>query len=267
MSFKNKVTSSSIFVYFLIVLVFVAIRMLSAFGCLNFLGEWATYIFNIVVQIGLLLTCSIFIFSALTKKKAKSVVNFYGYKKISLRSTFISIGIGACVFLLNIFIATFFSVIIQIFGYKYSPSTTMTSYPFYMLIVNIIFTAVLPAVCEETAHRGMLLKGLSSTGKIKAIVISSFLFGLLHMNIEQFFYATIIGFFVGYLAVKCDSIYPAMIIHFMNNFLNVYISFSQVNGLPLGKVYSGFMGLISGNIFLGMIMILLTVFLIVMAII
>ena len=78
MSFKNKVTSSSIFVYFLIVLVFVAIRMLSAFGCLNFLGEWATYIFNIVVLIGLLLTCALFIFSALTKKKAQSVVIFYG---------------------------------------------------------------------------------------------------------------------------------------------------------------------------------------------
>jgi hypothetical protein len=267
MSFKNKVTTSSIFVYFLIVLVFVTIRMLSAFGCLNFLGEWASYIFNIVVQVGLLLSFSIFIFSNLVKKKAKSVANFYGFRKISPKSVFISIGIGACVFLLNIFIATFFGVIIQIFGYKYTPSTPLTSYPFYMLIVNTFFTAFLPALCEETAHRGMLLKGLSSSGKIKAVIISSILFGLLHMNIEQFFYATIIGFFVGYLAIICDSIYPAMIIHFMNNFLNVYMSFSNVNGLPIGRVYSWFMGLISGNIFLGMLAILLTVFLLIMAII
>lgn len=267
MSFKNKVTSSSIFVYFLIVIVFVTIRMLSAFGCLKFLGGAASYIFNIVVQIGLLLSCSIFIFSALTKKKAKSVVNFYGYKKISIKSVFISIGIGVCVYILNIFIATFFGVIIQLFGYRYSPSAPIESYPFYMLIVNTLFTAVLPAVCEETAHRGMLLKGLSSTGKIKAIVISSILFGLLHMNIEQFFYATIIGFFVGYLAVKCDSIYPAMIIHFMNNFLNVYMSFSQVNSLPLGKAYSSFMSIISNNVIVGMLLVVIVVFLLVMAII
>ncbi len=266
MTFKNKVTTSTIFVYFLLTLVFVTIRLCNAFGLFAFMGNWAEYVFNIVVQVGLMLVGTIFLFSALTKKKPKSVVNFYGYKKISLKSMFISIAIGACVYVLNIFIASFFAIILQIFGYKYSPSVESSSFPFHMLIVSVIFTAILPAVCEETAHRGMVLKGLSSAGKMKALVISSILFGLMHMNIEQFFYATIIGFFVGYLAIVCDSIYPAMIIHFMNNFLNVYFSFSQANGLPLGKVHGAIISVIYNNFLLGGVMVVLLSFLLIMAV-
>lgn len=267
MSFKNKVTTSSISVYFLIVIVFVLIRMLGAFGLLSFMGEAANYVFNIIVQIGLMLTTSIFLFSALIKKKPKSVVNFFGYRKISLRSAFISIGIGFCVFILNIFIATFFSIVLQLFGYKFSQNPEVTSYPFYMLLVNVIMTALLPAVCEETAHRGLVLKGLGVNNKMTALVISSLLFGLMHMNIEQFFYATIIGFFVGYLSLMTGSIYPAMIIHFMNNFLNVYMSFSRVNGLPLGKGYSWLLNTISSNILIGTMLVALISFLLVFALI
>lgn len=267
MSFKNKVTTSSISVYFLIVIVFVLIRMLGAFGLLSFMGEAANYVFNIIVQIGLMLTTSIFLFSALIKKKPKSVANFFGYRKISLRSAFISIGIGFCVFILNIFIATFFSIILQLFGYKFSQNPEVTSYPFYMLLVNVIMTALLPAVCEETAHRGLVLKGLGVNNKMTALVISSLLFGLMHMNIEQFFYATIIGFIVGYLSLMTGSIYPAMIIHFMNNFLNVYMSFSRVNGLPLGKGYSWLLNTISSNILIGTMLVALISFLLVFALI
>ncbi len=267
MTFKNKVTTSSILTYFLLSVAFVVIRMLSAFGLFNFMGDAANYVFNIIVQIGLMLLASVFIFAALTKKKAKTIFTFYGYKKISPKSIALSVAIGACVFVLNIFIASFFGVIIQLFGYKYTQSPAITSYPFYMLLVNTLFTAILPAVGEETAHRGLLLRGLSNNGKMKAIIISSLLFGLLHMNIEQFFYATIIGIFVGYLAIICDSIFPAMIIHFMNNFLNVYFSFSSVNGLPLGRAYSWVISIISSNFLLGSLLVVSISALLVLAII
>ena len=84
----------------------------------------------------------------------------------------------------------------------------------------------------------MLLKGLSRLGMQKAIVISSLLFGLLHMNITQFFYATLIGFFLGYLATLTDNIYPAIIIHFMNNALSVFMSFSSANNLGFENMFS-----------------------------
>ena len=68
MTFKNKVTTSTILVYFLLAVAFVIIRLLSAFGLLNFMGEAANYVFNIVVQIGLMLLGSVLFFALFTKK-------------------------------------------------------------------------------------------------------------------------------------------------------------------------------------------------------
>ena len=49
----------------------------------------------------------------------------------------------------------------------------------------------------------------------------------------------------------------------MNNFLSVYIGFSQANNLFVGKVYSLFISSLTGNFFLGMIVALLTCLLLV----
>lgn len=257
MSVKNKVVRSTLICYLLIAVLFVAIRTLSAFGLLDFLGKWADYVFNIVVQIGLLICLSIFLFSKLLKKKPGSVCHFFGMKKISAKAIWMSIGIGAMVFFLNIFVASFFNVILQFFGYNFSSSSQSGTYPFYMLLVNVIFTAILPGLCEEVAHRGLVLHGLSPLGWKRAVIISGLLFGLMHMNIEQFFYATIIGLFVGWLSVGCGSIFPAIIVHFMNNFLNVYISFSQSNGLVIGRLYSAFITALTSNFFLGVLFIII----------
>lgn len=257
MSLKNKVVRSTLICYLLIAVLFVTIRTLSAFGLLDFLGEWADYVFNIVVQIGLLLCLSIFLFSKLLKKKPGSVCHFFGMKKISAKAIWMSIGIGAMVFFLNIFVASFFNVILQFFGYNFSSSSQSGTYPFYMLLVNVIFTAILPGLCEEVAHRGLVLHGLSPLGWKRAVIISGLLFGLMHMNIEQFFYATIIGLFVGWLSVGCGSIFPAIIVHFLNNFLNVYISFSQSNGLVIGRLYNAFITALTSNFFLGVLFIII----------
>lgn len=263
MTYKNKLIRNTLISYMVIIVAFVIIRMLSAFHLLDFMGLWAEYVFNIVVQIGLLLCTSIFLFSALNKKRSAETAQFFGFRKISFKAILMCMGIGAMVFLLNIFVATFFSIILQLLGYNYMPGETITNYPIYLLVTNVIFTAILPGVCEEVAHRGLLMRGLSPLSIKKAIIISAVLFGLVHMNIEQFFYATIIGLFIGYLAYTCDSIYPAIIVHFMNNFLSVYIGFSQANNLFVGKVYSLFISSLTGNFFLGMIVALLTCLLLV----
>lgn len=257
MSVKNKTSRNAFIVYLAIIICFVGIRVMSAFGLLSFMGKFGQYVFNIVVQIGLLFCGSIFLFSGIQKQKVKKTFTFYGYKKISLKAVLITIAIGVIVYFLNIFVASFFNYIIALFGYKFQQGTMPTSYPIYMLFVNLIFTAVLPAVCEETAHRGMLMKANSSLGYKKAILISALLFGLLHLNIEQFFYATIIGLFVGYLSVICDSIYPAMIIHFMNNALSVYMGFAAYYKLPFSRIFSGLTAFMNNNFVLGFVFILL----------
>ena len=252
---ENKLTNVAFGIYFFIAVCFVAIRILSAFGLLSFLNGWTSYVFTLVIQVVLLFGGSVFLFSKLMKKKVKNTLEFYNFKKISVSTIIIAALVGVVVFFLNVFISSFFNSIISAFGYRSNSvvGTEMTSYPFWLLIVNIIFTAVLPAICEETAHRGMILGVSSKYGFLKSILISSILFGLLHLNIEQFFYATIIGFFLGYIALVSGSIYTAMIIHFMNNALSVFLTFSKVRGLGFGSVFTKISLMFDKSFLLGMI--------------
>lgn len=255
---KNKVSTSALICYFIIVVLFAVLRMISAFGVFENAGDYVDILLNIVIQILILFCISIFIFSFLTKNKIKDTFKFYGYKKISLKAILISVGIGIIVYFLNIFVATFFNVLLALFGYNsVSSSTTISSYPFWLFLINIFITAVLPGICEETAHRGMLLKGLSGHGQTRALIISSLLFGFMHMNIEQFFYATLIGLLVGYIAIICDSIYPAIIVHFMNNAISVFAGYSSFNNLGFEKIIGAFNTVIQTNFILGFLIIIM----------
>ena len=62
------------------------------------------------------------------------------------------------------------------------------------------------------------------------------LFGFAHLNVGQFFYATILGFFIGYVALVTNSIFPAIILHFMNNGLSLYFSFAPKMNWPFANM-------------------------------
>ena len=238
--FKNKTTTNSLISYSIIVLIFVTIRILSSdlVGVFDFLGTVGSYILNAFVQIGILFTISVFVFKGLQKARFSQVFKFYGFRKMSWKGVLYSFLLGIIVYIINVFVVMVFSNILVLFGYNYQSGTSSGSYPFWLFLINIVTTAVLPAICEETAHRGMLLHGLSSFGTTKAIIFSSILFGLMHMNIEQFFYTTAIGFALGYLTTFCDTIYPAIIIHFTNNALSTFMSFSRANGLGFDGMFT-----------------------------
>lgn len=238
--FKNKTTTNSLISYSIIVLIFVTIRILSSdfVGAFDFLGTVGSYILNAFVQIGILFTISVFVFKGLQKARFSQVFKFYGFRKMSWKGVLYSFLLGIIVYIINVFVVMVFSNILVLFGYNYQSGTSSGSYPFWLFLINIVTTAVLPAICEETAHRGMLLHGLSSFGTTKAIIFSSILFGLMHMNIEQFFYTTAIGFALGYLTTFCDTIYPAIIIHFTNNALSTFMSFSRANGLGFDGMFT-----------------------------
>ncbi len=261
MSFKNKLLRVTLYCYIPIIVIFAIIRMLSAFGLLNFLNNfYGDIVLNLFIQVGLLFIMSIFLFAGFLKAKPKSVVKFFGFKKITLKQILITVLIGIVVYILNVLITTFFNSFLAALGYQFTSSgSAMTSYPFWLLIVNLFITAVLPGVCEEVAHRGMLLKGFSPLGAKKAILFSALLFGLLHLNIEQFFYATLIGMLVGYTALRCESIVPAMIIHFMNNAMSVFMGYSSFHGLGLDKGFYILQSWLTNSPVLGLIFMLLLI--------
>jgi sodium transport system permease protein len=80
--------------------------------------------------------------------------------------------------------------------------------------------AFVPAICEELACRGFILSGLRHSGhRWMAIAGAAFFFGAIHLVLQQQIVAAIFGLVIGYLAMKTDSIVPAMAFHCTHNAL------------------------------------------------
>jgi sodium transport system permease protein len=93
------------------------------------------------------------------------------------------------------------------------PEEGQFSLPAYLLIFGVV-----ASVCEELAFRGFILSGLlRSFRQRNAILISSFLFALFHMNVFQFLPAFFLGIVLGLLTVRSKSLVPAIIFHMVHN--------------------------------------------------
>jgi len=249
-------------IYFFVMVCLVVMRVCSHYNLFSFLGKNASFFLSLFTQIGIICILPLFLLKIFTRSKTKDVVKFCCYKKISYKVILASFVLGAVVFFLNVYVSNFFNSIIAMFGYKHR-SGGGTNATWWGLILSLIGTAVLPAFCEETLHRGMLLNGNSMSGMKKSILISGVLFGLLHLNIEQFFYATIIGLFLGYLCWGCSSIWPCIIIHFMNNALSVLFNFASAKGWAIGKLFEGVADYVAGNKIIGVLLFILLLVLLV----
>lgn len=109
----------------------------------------------------------------------------------------------------------------------------------------IIFAiAVMPGICEELLFRGTILGTLSHNKKLstlKLIVIVGLLFGFLHLSIVRLMPTVILGMVLTWLTIRARSIFPSMLLHFMNNAVSVLsvvysIEFLTVNGFLAGCV-------------------------------
>lgn len=78
--------------------------------------------------------------------------------------------------------------------------------------------AVTPAICEEIAFRGFILSGLARGNRLGiAVIVSSLMFGIIHMIPQQAFNAALLGLILGLLAIHSRSLFPAIAFHLSNN--------------------------------------------------
>ncbi len=89
--------------------------------------------------------------------------------------------------------------------------------------IGIIAVAFVPAIVEETAIRGIVMQPLRKFGDRFAIISSAVLFAFMHGNMVQIPYTVIGGLLLGYLAVTTGSLWPSIILHFINNFYSVLV--------------------------------------------
>ncbi len=93
------------------------------------------------------------------------------------------------------------------------------------LVLNLVIVALMPAICEEIFFRGFIFTSFKGKDSSKiAIITSGILFGFMHMDFLRIIPTSILGIIFAYTVYKSESIFIAMILHFINNSIAVLVS-------------------------------------------
>lgn len=227
--------------------VFCVLRILASNGIIAS-GAFGDFAFSFAVQILTLFLMPLFLYCVFLNVKPKQVFKSCNYEKINFQTVLISFMLGILCFFINVAVSSLFNGILTFTGYKYpSSSSGSADYSIGNFFFQVLIVAILPAFCEEFLHRGIVLQGTKHMGFKKSIVISSLLFGLMHFNIGQFVYAFVIGLILGFVAVVSKNIFPAIIIHFTNNFISTYLEFAEARGWLFGDSLGNLQSSLSSN--------------------
>lgn len=85
------------------------------------------------------------------------------------------------------------------------------------LVFSLVFIALIPCILEESVYRGMFYNEFRKIRPLQAALLSGLLFGLMHMNFNQFLYAFALGCILPLVIEATDSIVATMVIHFTIN--------------------------------------------------
>lgn len=169
-----------------------------------------------------------------TKEQALSDFGYKPFKKGELGKVVL---LGLLAIFLNTVFAQLNYGFLTLIGYQYGHSASHNYVAnLGLFFLDIIMVAVLPAICEETAHRGLLRVGYGSN-PAKYILISATLFSLMHQNISQMLYTFLSGILFASAVAYTGNIKSSMIMHFMVNVTEVITDLGLQLNMPilLGK--------------------------------
>lgn len=206
------------------VAVSIVLIVLGSFGVIDLTAEYyglsntAYLILNMVLYLLFLPVPAL-----ITAVVAKSRVHPFPAKKVGggLLACLFLAGMGLAVLsnLLSGFLMDFLTAL----GVPYPEFPDTMELTATSLVLNILSTAVLPALAEEFIFRGYIQGALKPFGNGIAIVLSAFLFGIFHGNILQFPFAFLMGLVFGWLFAATGSIWPCILVHFGNNLMSVLL--------------------------------------------
>ena len=107
-------------------------------------------------------------------------------------------------------------------------SGMMTSVPF---LLSVFLIAVMPAVCEEAVHRGVIIHTLYPIRrKWLVVVIMGIYFGLFHTDPLRFLPTAVLGAAISYIMLETENmVYPSLF-HFANNFFPILMQYLMLWG-------------------------------------
>ena len=82
---------------------------------------------------------------------------------------------------------------------------------------SFLFMGILAPIFEEIFYRKLVIDRLLRFGELPAVLISGILFGLIHANFSQFFYAAMLGTVFGYIYIRTGRLRYTVALHMILN--------------------------------------------------
>lgn len=189
------------------------------------LGVQDIMMLQFLTEVFLVLPAAVYLI--LQKKSLKESI---GVSAITIKQLLLLIPAALCVDK----IAELFNLLSQLFTeneVSVYMADLITKYPFFVAFFVI---SMEPAICEEVVYRGVVYQGYRRGKILVAALVSAFLFGIMHMNLNQFVYAFMIGILFALINEAVGSIIPSMLIHMYINGKSVvliYVLIQFINGL------------------------------------
>lgn len=94
----------------------------------------------------------------------------------------------------------------------------------HLIWLTLFHVALVPAICEEMLYRGYVMSAFQkSWGIWPAIIVSGLLFGMYHVQLSNLLPLATLGMIFAYITWTSQSLYPAIVAHFINNGGSVWV--------------------------------------------
>lgn len=160
-------------------------------------------------------------FYSFNKKKNNKIISKPNIKKISfyiLVAVLCYLTLYPVVSVVNSLIYTFFP--------QRSLSYPLTTGNYFISLISMV---ILPAIAEELLFRCLIFKGLQKSGNLFAITVSSLMFALFHLSLEQTIYPILMGLVFAVIMCYENNIIYCIVVHLANNFITLTLEYFKIS--------------------------------------
>lgn len=169
-------------------------------------------------------TAFIFVYFFILKRKKMPFLKSFEKSKLSFKQIIIIILIGlVSLFLISPIINVFDEFLVYI-GIPSSNLPININKPINFIYL-VLTLGILAPISEELLFRGIIFNGLKQKGIKTAVLISSLMFMLVHLNLHQTIYQFILGVILALAVLYTNNIFSSVLIHFINNTLVLLINY------------------------------------------
>ncbi|MCR5670025.1 MAG: CPBP family intramembrane metalloprotease [Butyrivibrio sp.] len=116
----------------------------------------------------------------------------------------------------------------------------ITAEPMWLMLLSI---GIFGPFVEEIIFRGVILQSFQRTGRIiGSMIISSLMFGMMHMNFNQFAYGAVMGFMLSLLVEATGSVISSFIAHGIFNSIEVILMYAASDTIENAEEILGELG-------------------------